>query len=59
MICFPLVGFTPEGLQCESNEILITGGSFVGLGDVKCHVYNTDFQKVNLKKELSQKFSDI
>lgn len=37
LICFPI--YTPQGV--ESGDILITGGLFVGLTDVKSHTYNT------------------
>lgn len=43
----------------DSNEILITGGLFVGIIDVKSHVLNTEKNQINLRKELSMPFADI
>ena len=37
LVCFPLLNSNDES---ESGEILITGGLFVGLTDVKSHVFN-------------------
>ena len=43
----------------ESDELLITGGLFVGIIDVKSHVYNTRTNKVNVRKDLAMPFPDI
>ncbi len=60
LICFPLLSSeSDKSHYYESNEILITGGQFVGLTDVKSHVYSIDKNKVNLRKDLSQQFPDI
>lgn len=49
LICFPLLSSSCE----ETGEILITGGLFVGLTDVKSHIYNVESNKINLKKSLA------
>lgn len=57
LICFPLIN--PLFPYNDSNEILITGGLFIGVMDVKSHVYNTDNHKVNLRKEFQMPYPDI
>ena len=57
LICFPLID--PYYPYRETNEILITGGLFIGIMDVKSHIYNIDNHKVNVRKELQIPNPDI
>eukprot|EP00347_Sterkiella_histriomuscorum_P007939 403346987 len=68
LICFPLQKNynnyvnqdSPNPYHVEdSNEILITGGLFIGIIDVKAHVYNIETNRVNQRKDLSMPFPDI
>ncbi|CDW88120.1 kelch motif family protein [Stylonychia lemnae] len=66
LICFPLLIRNTSPIQetnhCrveDSSQILITGGLFVGIIDVKSHVYNTETNLVNLRKELAMPYPDI
>ena len=58
LICFPILKNGLRGLE-DSEEILITGGLFVGIIDVKSHVFNTETHKINLRKDLSIPIADI
>lgn len=57
LICFPLYDLSTR--KESQDEILITGGLFVGIIDVKGHVFNTQSHKINVRKDLALPYPDI